>query len=74
MSDEQKQVHDQGTQRMSGDQIANAAAETLHGSRAELETNEQPDAVILPGGGTLVADTTEHDDGTAGKGSLSGKS
>jgi hypothetical protein len=50
-----EQVHDQGTETMSGSEVANAAAETLHGERAETEKYEQPDAVELPGGNTLIA-------------------
>jgi hypothetical protein len=74
MSDEQhEQVHDQGTEKLSGDEVANAAAESLHGAKAEEEKYDQPDAVVLPGGGTLIADTTERDDGTAGRGSASSR-
>lgn len=50
-----EQVHDQGTETMSGSEVANAAAETLHGDRANEEKYEQPDAVELPGGSTLIA-------------------
>lgn len=72
MSDEQhEQVHDQGTGHMDGDQVANAAAESLHGAKAEEEQYPQPDAAVLPGGGTLIAEPTKRDDGTAGKGRLS---
>ncbi len=51
-----KQIHDQGTEKMSGDEVANAAAETLHGEGAREEVRPQPDATLLPGGSTLVAD------------------
>ncbi len=52
----EKQIHDQGTEKMSGDEVANAAAETLHGDRAAEEVRPQPDATLLPGGSTLIAD------------------
>lgn len=54
--DDTQQVHDQGTSKMSGDEVANAAAETLHGTSANEEVREQPDATLLPGGNTLIAD------------------
>lgn len=51
-----QQVTDKGTEHMSGGEVANAAAETLHGEQAQVEQHEQPDATVLPGnGGTLVA-------------------
>jgi hypothetical protein len=57
MIENDKQVTDNGTERMDGDEVANAAAETLHGERANEEKHEQPDAIVLPGhGGTLIAD------------------
>lgn len=58
-----EQVRDQGTEKISGDQVANAAAESLHGTRAVEEKYDQPDAVVLPGGGTLIAEP----DGDANK-------
>lgn len=51
-----EQVRDHGTTQMSGDEVANAAAETLHGEKAQPEQHEQPDATVLPAGGTLVSD------------------
>ena len=61
--DEQaEQVHDTGTDRVPGEQVANAAAETLHGENARPEQYEQPDAVVLPGGSTFIADETDEDD------------
>jgi hypothetical protein len=56
MTKDSDQVHDQGTEVMPGEQVANAAAETLHGRKAREEEYEQPDAVVLPGGSTLVSD------------------
>jgi hypothetical protein len=35
MTKDNEQVHDQGTEVMPGEQVANAAAETLHGTRAQ---------------------------------------
>lgn len=51
-----EQVHDQGTEVMPGEQVANAAAETLHGNKAREEQHEQDDAVVLPGGNTLISE------------------
>jgi len=51
-----EQVHDQGTTDVPASEVANAAAESLHGARAVEEKYAQPDAKALPGGGTLVAD------------------
>ncbi len=51
-----EQVHDKGTEVMPGEQVANAAAETLHGRKAREEEHDQPDAVVLPGGNTLVSE------------------
>lgn len=52
----QNQVHDTATETMSGAEVANAAAESLHGEGAAEEVRPQPDAVVLPaGGGTLIA-------------------
>jgi len=50
------QVHDQGTTPVPAEEVANAAAESLHGARAEEEKYAQPDAVALPGGSTLISD------------------
>lgn len=61
MNDDQEQVHDQGTRAVPSEQVANAAAESLHGSKAAEERYEQPDARELPGGNTLIADTTSDD-------------
>jgi hypothetical protein len=54
--DDAPQVHDQGTTDVPASEVANAAAESLHGARAVEEKYAQPDAKALPGGGTLVAD------------------
>jgi hypothetical protein len=55
--DKAPRVPDRGTDRMDGDEIANAAADTLHGNKANEEMYPQPDATVLPaGGGTLIAD------------------
>lgn len=51
-----EQVKDQGTVAVPAEQVANAAAESLHGTRAVEEKYAQPDARALPGGATLVAD------------------
>lgn len=51
-----EQVHDAGTEHMAGSKVANAAAETLHGEQAAREVRPQPDATVLPGGNTLIAD------------------
>lgn len=58
------QVKDTGTEHVSGDEIANAAAETLHGDRAQPEHYEQSDATVLPGGSTFVADEPQSGDRT----------
>ena len=55
------QIHDQGVRDVPGDQIANAAAESLHSERAREETYEQPDSVELPAG-TLIAKPGQGDD------------
>jgi hypothetical protein len=54
-------VEDAGTTDMPGDEVANAAARSLHGDKARPETNEQPDAAMLPGG-TLIAKPADGDD------------
>jgi hypothetical protein len=51
-----EQVHDQGTTDVSASEVANAAAESLHGARAEKEKYAQPDAKALVGGSTLISD------------------
>lgn len=53
---DQQQVRDQGTTQVPAEDVANAAAESLHGARAVEEKYAQPDALALPGGGTLIAD------------------
>lgn len=40
---------------LSGEQVANGAADALHGDRANVEQFEQPDATVLPSS-TLIAD------------------
>lgn len=51
-----EQVQDQGTTAVPADQVANAAARSLHGTGAVKEKYAQPDAVSLVGGSTLVSD------------------
>lgn len=53
-----EQVKDQGSMVVRADQVANAAARSLHGSQAVEEKYAQPDARALLGGGTLVSDPT----------------
>lgn len=53
--DTEPQVHDQGTRPVPADEVANAAAESLHGTKAVEETHEQPDARELRSG-TLISD------------------
>lgn len=53
-----EQVHDKGTVKVPASRVANAAAESLHGSNAVEEKYAQPDAKALVGGGTLVSDPT----------------
>jgi hypothetical protein len=50
------QVHDKGTTAVPASKVANAAAETLHGTGAVEEKYAQPDAKALVGGATLVSD------------------
>lgn len=50
------QVQDRGTTAVPAEQVANAAAQSLHGARAVEEKYEQPDAVALVGGATLISD------------------
>ena len=53
---DEPRVADRGTEHMDGSEIANAAADTLHGKRANEEMYPQPDATALPAnGGTLIA-------------------
>lgn len=53
--DDDEQVRDHGTTAVPADEVANAAAESLHGAGAAEEQYAQPDATELPGG-TLIAD------------------
>jgi hypothetical protein len=62
-----EQVKDTGTADIPGDEVANAAAQSLHGARAVKEKFRQPDARALPGGSTLIADPTQSDPPTAGE-------
>ncbi len=57
--DDTQQVKDTATEHMSPDEVANAAAESLHGPRAQEEQYVQPAANALPGGSTLIADSTD---------------
>jgi hypothetical protein len=50
------QIKDKATTKLTGDEVANGAAETLHGTGAVEERYAQPDAHLLPGGNTLIAD------------------
>lgn len=51
-----EQVHDQGSTAVRADEVANAAAQSLHGSQAVEEKYAQPDARALLGGSTLISD------------------
>jgi hypothetical protein len=51
---EQQQVTDQHTDAVAGTEVANAAAESLHGSGANEEVRPQPEAVALDSR-TLIA-------------------
>lgn len=51
-----EQIKDQGSTAVRADQVANAAAQSLHGANAVEEKYAQPDAVSLVGGSTLVSD------------------
>lgn len=59
--DDNEQVKDTGTREVPADEVANAAAETLHGDRAREEQYPQSDATELPGGNTLVANEPQPD-------------
>lgn len=52
------QIHDQGTEELTGGEVANYAAETLHGEGANVEKREQPDATRLTSD-TLIAKPDE---------------
>jgi hypothetical protein len=56
-NDEQQGVADgaSATDHLTGEEIANGAADALHGGRANEEKYEQPDATVLPSS-TLIAD------------------
>lgn len=56
-NDEQSGVTDgaSASDHLTGEEIANGAADALHGNRANEEKYEQPDATVLPGS-TLIAD------------------
>ena len=49
------------TEHYTGDEIANGAADALHGDRANVEKREQPDASALESR-TLIADPVEGDE------------
>lgn len=57
--DEREQVQDHATTRLAPDEVANGAAESLHGAKANPEKYVQPAANELPGGSTLIAASTE---------------
>lgn len=57
-STETEQVQDTATEHLGPEQVANAAAESLHGEGAREEMYVQPAANVLPGGSTLIADNT----------------
>ncbi len=52
---EGEQVPDHATTKLTGEEVANGAAETLHGNSAVEEQYRQPEASLLPGGSTLVS-------------------
>lgn len=54
-NDEQVVGGDTSTQHLSGEEVANGAADALHGDRANVEKYEQPDASALTSA-TLIAD------------------
>jgi hypothetical protein len=51
-----KQVEDTGSTAVPAEEVANAAAKSLHGRNAVEEKYAQPDARALVGGATLIAD------------------
>jgi hypothetical protein len=56
---ETEQVKDQASEHLSPDEVANAAAESLHGDGAVKEQYVQPAANALAGGNTLIAASTD---------------
>jgi hypothetical protein len=57
--DEREQVQDNATNHLGPDEVANGAAESLHGAKANEEKYVQPAANELPGGSTLIAASTD---------------
>jgi hypothetical protein len=51
-------VQDTATEHLGPDEVANAAASSLHGEAARREMYVQPAASELPGGNTLIADSS----------------
>lgn len=51
-----EQVRDTGSTAVPAEQVANAAAQSLHGGNAVEEKYAQPDARALVGGSTLISD------------------
>jgi hypothetical protein len=68
-----EQVKDHATEHMSPEQVANAAASSLHGDGATREQYVQPAANQLPGDGTLIAASTEAESAKEGTKRASGK-
>lgn len=56
--DRATQVQDTATGHLGPDEVANAAAASLHGDSARREQYVQPAASELPGGSTLIADSS----------------
>lgn len=56
--DRATQVQDTATEHLGPDEVANAAASSLHGDNARREQYVQPAASELPGGSTLIADSS----------------
>lgn len=52
------------TEHYSGDEIANGAADALHGDRANVEKHDQPDATALESR-TLIADRSDDEGDSA---------
>jgi hypothetical protein len=55
---DEAQVKDHGTDHLEPEEVANGAAESLHGANAAEEQYVQPAANVLPGGSTLIAAST----------------
>lgn len=53
------QVQDHASEHLSPEEVANAAAESLHGDKANREKYVQPAANALAGGNTLISASTD---------------